>query len=239
MSSLSSDVKAGRGFRYLTVAQRSPEWYEIRRGRITASRLADWMAKAKRANKEGDFPPLKARLDYERELRFEKQFNVDFSKFTTGAMQDGIDYEDAVAHQYELITGREVAENGIFYSKKFAATPDRLVGNTGLLEIKVLFDTSFTEVLENDTIEDHYLQIQGQLMATGRKWCDYVVANLNTKKVKIFRVRRDVEKINEIRKALDEPFHTKKFNTKNLYDFVEENQETTAEPSANNDEMDF
>lgn len=212
-------IKAGRGFTYSDFPQGSPQWVMNRVGKVTASRLTDWLAVSKRPNKDGVHTPLKARTDYEMELKFEKQFGVPFSKFVTKAMEEGIEAEDEVARQYASITGNKVETCGSFYNDQFVASPDRLVGEDGLLEIKWLYDTSFADVLENGVPHMYYLQMQGQLWSSGRKWCDFVVGNGNTGKIKIITVKREPEVIKQIKESLeglDKIVGT--FDTTGLYD---------------------
>lgn len=199
-----SQVKAAKGFTYSDAPQRSPEWIAGKVGKVGSSQLHRWLAVSKNPDKKtGLHTPLKARLDYERELAFERKFGVPFTHFVTGAMQAGIDNEDVVADSYSLAMGVPVEKCGMFYNDWFAISPDRLVGEDGLLEIKWLQDASFTEVLATGkpycgTSGDHYLQIQGQLWGSGRKWCDYAVGNENTGKFTVIRVERDEETIKRI-----------------------------------------
>lgn len=184
-------------FTHLEAPQRSPEWYKARLGKPTASRLVDLMARSKRDGK-----PLKACTDYLLELAFERKFERAFEKFVTGPMQKGILYEDFAKREYELITNHTVTPTGCWHSEVFAASPDGLVGEDGLVEIKIMMDTSFVDLLMNDVPEAHYLQIQGNLWATGRKWCDHVAVNLSTRKACITRVEADEETIGRIQEAV-------------------------------------
>src|SRR5688500_8951619 len=88
------------GFSYLAEPQRTKPWFEIKLGKPSASGLERWMSVSKR-----DGSPLKARLDYEKELLYEKTFGVSFDHFKTEAMQEGIDYEPVVRARYEELTG--------------------------------------------------------------------------------------------------------------------------------------
>lgn len=214
-------------YEYFGGAQRSPEWFKLRLGRVTASRLVDWLAVSKAAKTQGQ--PLKARLDYEKELMFERQFGTSFETYVTPAMQDGIDFEDFARKQYEKITGNKVEECGAWYNEMFVASPDGTVAADGLLEIKVLKDTSFTEVLATGVPDKHWKQIQGQLGASGKKWCDYVAINLNTRKVAIIRVERDDEFIEWIELTLSEKLVVGELSTSNVFDFVDEVPEAIAE----------
>lgn len=206
-------------FEYFGGAQLSPEWFQLRIGKITASRLGDWMAVSKA--KDGAGKPLKKRLDYETELMFERQFNVAYKNYVSEAMQDGIDYEAFAALQYEKIKKVKVEECGAWYNDIFMASPDRTIGKDGLIEIKILRDESFTDVLLNGVPDKHWKQIQGQLMASGRKWCDYVALNLNTKKIKIIRVEADKEFFEWLELVLKEQLVVGKFDENQLFDLVD------------------
>lgn len=218
--------KTAKGFTYSDAPQRSPEWVANRHAKVTASRLGDWLAVGKNGK------PLKRRSDYETELAYERQFGVSYQKFVTKAMQDGIDYEDALAAAYGSAMGVPVEKCGFFYNDRFGASPDRLAGDDGLIECKVLGDSSFADVLTNGVPTDYQLQIQGQLWATGRKWCDFVAGNLNTSKFKVIRVLPDTETIERIRDSLaDLDNIVSEFDTEQLYDFTNTPQNTTTQPT--------
>ena len=209
-----STIKAAQGFVYDNSPQGSPEWLNVRLGKVTASRLGDWLSVSKRDGK-----PLKARTDYERELAYERQFGTSFERFVTSAMQMGIDYEDFVAEQYAELTGNKVAKCGAFVGDLFVASPDRLTGDDGLLEIKVMGDASFADVLLNGVPSNYYLQVQGQLLASGRAWADFAVANLKTGKLKVIRVERDDTTIQQIADSLTELSDITVYSEDGLYDF--------------------
>ena len=212
-------MEATKGFEYFVGAQRTPEWFKLRLGKVTASRLCDWLAVSK--SKAAAGTPLKPRLDYEKELMFERQFGVSFDNYVTSAMQDGIDFEDFARRQYEKVTGRHIEPCGAWYSGIFMASPDGTIGADGLAEIKVVRDTTFTEILATGVVDKHWKQIQGQLWASGREWCDYIVINLNTRKIKIIRVERDEEFIQWIELTLTEKFVVAELDTNDVFDFVD------------------
>lgn len=184
-------------FEYSDAPQRSPEWVELRVGKPSASRLKDWLAVGKRDGK-----PLKARKDYEAELAFEVRFGTPFSRYVTEAMQQGTIMEDHLKRAYEQAKGVMVKPAGCYYNSAFAASPDGLVGEDGLIECKWVYDTTFSSVLTDGIPEEHYLQMQGQLWASGRKWCDYVVGNGNVGRFIVKRVERDEDTISRIRESL-------------------------------------
>jgi hypothetical protein len=222
-----------RKFEYFGGAQRSPEWFKLRLGRVTASRLDDWLAVSK--SKAGPGKPLKKRLDYEKELLFERSFGVSYENFVSAAMQEGIDFEDFARKQYEKITGTVVEEVGCWYNDLFVASPDGVIvkrnenGDVesfkdviGLIETKVLRDNSFTDVLTDGVPEKHWRQIQGCLYASKAEWEDYVAINLNTKKIKIIRVYPDQEFFEYLALSLQESLVVAEFPTDGVFDFVDE-----------------
>lgn len=203
-------------FEYFAGEQRTPEWFELRRGKVTASRLEDWLSVSKAKNTPGK--PLKARLDYEKEIMFERTFGKSFDNYVTPAMQDGIDYEGFARDEYTRITGNKVEEVGAWYNEYFCASPDGSVGADGLIEIKVLKDNSFCDVLMEGVPSKHWKQCQGQLWASGRKWCDYVAINLNTGKLKIVRVLPDPEFHEWLELAVPEKLTVEPFSDKDVHD---------------------
>lgn len=211
-------------FEYFGGEQRTPEWYKIRIGKVTASRLGDWLAVSKAKGKEGT--PLKKRFDYEKELLFERTFNTTFEKFVSQPMLDGVNFEDFARTQYEKICKVVVKPCGAWYNEFFCASPDGAIeggkDNLGLLEIKILKDTKFTEVLTEGVPDEHEKQIQGQLWASGRDWCDYVAVNLHTQKLKIIRVLPDKDFHKHLEMSIQEKLSEhESFDTKGVYDFVD------------------
>lgn len=245
-------------FRYFAGEQRTKPWYDLRLGKPTASRLEDWLSVSKA--KTGAGKPLKKRLDYEKELLFERMFGVAFENYVNSAMQDGIDFEQFAIDQYQKIKGVTVEPVGAWYNDYFMASPDGGVDDEGLVEVKVLRDNSFTDVLSADpasthcieiekevdgkkkivkvgtgVIEKHWKQIQGQLRGSGRKWCDYIAINLSTRKVKIIRVFPDEEFHEYLELALQEPLVFPEFSEEELYDFVDVLPEGTELPKNDRD----
>jgi hypothetical protein len=206
-------------FQYFDGPQRSPEWYKLRLGRPTASRLDDWTAVSVAKGKEGT--PLKSRTDYERELMFEKKFGVAFERYVNSAMEDGVNYEAFALKQYQAVTGNIVNEVGAWFNEWFLASPDGGVGDEGVVEAKVLKDNKFSEVLYDGVPTEHWKQIQGQLFASKRKWGDYVAINFTTKKIKIIRVLPDKEFFKELETRLKEPLSVEDFTDEGVYDFRE------------------
>ena len=226
--------KPAKGFKYSDEPQRSPQWVGLGIGRVTSSNLHRWMAVAKRPNKDGVHPPLKARTDYEREIAFEKRFKTSFNKFVTSAMQQGIDNEPFLREEYEKKFGVKVDEAGCFYNDFFRASPDGLVGLEGGVEFKWLLDTSWTEVVASGrpyagSSGDHMLQVQGNLLATGRKWWDYVAGNPTTGRFTIIRITPDKEIMAAIAESVKEVAQIPPLKTNDVFEFSHQIPENIVE----------
>lgn len=206
-------------FEYFGGFQRSPEWFALRLGKITASRLPDWLAVSKA--KTGAGKPLKARLDYEKELLFERTFGTSFDRFVTPAMQNGIDFEEFACLQFAKVTGVQVQECGAWHSPIFVASPDRVTDDNGLLEAKVLGDNSFADVLESGVPEKYWQQIQGQLWASKKPHCYFVAINLNTRKIVVIKVEPDEEFHDWLELIVPEPITAELVVSDNVFDFVD------------------
>ncbi len=207
-------------FHYDANMQRSAAWLARKRGKIGASRLEDWLAVSKAKATTGK--PLKARLDYEKELMFERQFGVSFETYVNSAMQEGIDYEDFARQQYEQITGKQCVETGCYYNAFMVASLDREVDQDGLIEIKIVKDNTFTDILMNGVPAKHWKQMQGQFLASGRTWGDYVALNFNTKRLVIIRVEPDKEFHEYLIEAIQENLVTEPFALDKVHQIVGE-----------------
>jgi putative phage-type endonuclease len=155
-----------------TIAQRSPEWFEQRRGLVTASKLKDIAKK----QKNGSF--YATRETYKNQLIAEIITGVSIKIPTSEAMQHGIDTEEMARESYREIVWDNVTDAPFIKHPRIeraGASPDGLVGTDGTLEIKC--PTTVTHVLtlrENKMPEDHNFQVQWQMACTGRKFCDFM-----------------------------------------------------------------
>ena len=152
--------------------QRTPEWFAERLGKITASRIADVVGKTK----SGSYGA--ARKNYMAELLCQRLTGQQEEKFTSTAMQHGTDTEPAARAMYMLETGTDVTETGFIPHPVIAmsgASPDGLVGEDGLIEIKCPNTATHLEFLQSRKPKHEYLlQMQWQMACTGRQWCDFV-----------------------------------------------------------------
>ena len=151
--------------------QHSAEWYAARLGKVTASRVADLMAKTKSGYSA-------SRANYMAELICERLTMTQADQFTNAAMQWGTECEPQARVAYEFLTDREVTETGFVLHDviaDFGASPDGLVGIDGLVEIKCPNTATHIETLLSEVIPGKYVtQMQAQMACTGRAWCDFV-----------------------------------------------------------------
>lgn len=206
-------------FEYFAGEQRTAPWFQLRIGKVTASRLEHWLSVSKAKNKEGQ--PLQKRIDYEQELQYERQFGVSYDNYVSDQMQDGIEFERFAVRQYEKQRSVTVVDVGAWFNNDFVASPDGGVDDKGIVEVKIVRDNTFSSILSGGVPQAHWKQCQGQLWASGREWCDYIAANLNTKKVKIIRILPDKEFHAWLEIAVPEPLTVEPFSDENLYDFVD------------------
>ena len=155
----------------LPIEQGSPEWFEQRRGKVTASRIADIMARTKSGYST-------SRQNYLMQLLCERLTGKVEESFKSSAMQRGNDLEPEARNWYQLETG-EIVEQISFIDHPniddAGASPDGLVGNEGLIEIKCPNTATHIETLRSKKPSDrYYKQMQWQMACTGRKWCDFV-----------------------------------------------------------------
>jgi len=178
--------------------QGSPEWLQERCGKVTASRIADVMAKIKTGYGAG-------RANYMAEIIAERLTNVPKQGFTNEAMRWGTETEPQARAMYEFQTGLEVTETGFVphpVIEGTGASPDGLVGDSGLIEIKCPNTATHMETLRGSAIDRKYvLQMHWQMICTGRDWCDFVSFDPRlslAKQMHVRRVHRDAELCEEI-----------------------------------------
>ncbi len=144
--------------------QLSKEWFEKRKGRISGSRVGAILGLSPFA-KPGDV--LRSMV---------RDYHGAESEFTGNiATQWGNDNEDKAIAQYELDEGNLVVSTGFHtYGDMFGASPDGLIGDDGLIEVKCPFGKRNTGGFLSIHEQLHYYaQIQLELLATDRKWCDF------------------------------------------------------------------
>ena len=154
-----------------TMDQRSEEWFAIRIGKVTASRVADILAKTKSGYSA-------SRDNYMAQLVCERLTGQKADGFTNAAMQWGTSTEPLARAAYESRYDVLVDEVGFVPHPTIqmaGASPDGFVGQDGLIEIKCPNTATHIDTLLSETVPTkYYTQMQFQLACTGREWCDFV-----------------------------------------------------------------
>lgn len=181
--------------------QRSADWFAIRCGRVTASRIADLMAKTKSGYST-------SRANYRAQIICERLTGTVEPSFCSPAMQHGIDTEAEAREAYRQHMLCTVEEIGfVEHPSLFAgASPDGLIGDDGMVEIKCPLTATHIDTLLNGAVADKYIkQMQFQMACTGRTWCDFVSYDPRLPEpMRLFvqRVPRDDEHIAEIEREV-------------------------------------
>jgi putative phage-type endonuclease len=180
------------------IIQGTTDWFAIRLGKVTASRVADVIAKTKTGYST-------SRENYMAHLVVERLTQTKAESYTNAAMQWGTDQEPFARAAYEAAQGVMVEEVGFVPHPTIewaGASPDGLVGNDGLVEIKCPNTATMIEALLTGKVPTKYFtQMQFQMACTGTKFCDYVVFDPRMPaKAQLFvtRVNRDDAYIAEI-----------------------------------------
>jgi putative phage-type endonuclease len=153
------------------VNQGTPEWFEARLGKVTASRVCDLIAKTKSGW-------AASRKNYAAQLICERLTGEPPESFQSAAMRWGTETEPQARAAYGFHYDAEVIEVGFIDHPSIrmaGASPDGLVSELGLLEIKCPNTATHLDTLEVQRFpSDYHPQIQFQLAVTGRYWCDAV-----------------------------------------------------------------
>lgn len=153
------------------IAQGSPEWFAARLGKVTASRVADVIAKTKTGYGAG-------RANYAAQLICERLTGTVEPTFSNAAMQWGTDHEPEAREAYEYRKGVFVDQVGLIDHPRISlagASPDGLVGTDGLIEIKCPNTATHLDTLTAGKPPAKYVtQMMWQMACTGREWCDFV-----------------------------------------------------------------
>jgi putative phage-type endonuclease len=178
--------------------QRTEEWYQARLGKVTASRVADVLAKIKTGESA-------SRKNYKMELVVQRLTGQPGESFTNAAMEWGTATEPQARMAYEAHTGSFVEEKGFIDHptiEGFGCSPDGLVGDDGLIEIKCMNTANHVETIIECKPPSRYIpQMQCQMAVTGRQWCDFVAFDPRLPEdlqLLVVRVDRDQEYIDQM-----------------------------------------
>lgn len=180
------------------IEQGTQEWFAARMGKVTASRVADVVAKTKTGYGA-------SRANYAGQLIAERLTGVVVEGFTNDAMRWGTENEPEARTAYQFATDCDVEQVGFVPHPTITesgASPDGLIGDIGMLEIKCPNTSTHIETLLGGKVPEKYItQILWQLSCTGRKWCDFVSYDPRMpEEMRLFihRVHRDDKRIDEL-----------------------------------------
>jgi putative phage-type endonuclease len=187
---------------HINVIQGSELWFAARCGKVTASRVADVIAKTKTG-------PSTSRANYAAQIVAERLTGNVQESYTNAAMQHGTETEPEARRTYEFFSGRTVHEVGFVAHPTIAMTgcsPDGLTDDEGMVEIKCPIVATHIETLLGASVPGKYItQIQWQLACTGRAWCDFVsYDNRMPESMRLFvkRIERDDARIAELEREV-------------------------------------
>lgn len=153
------------------IMQGSDAWRQMRAGKVTASRVADVVARTKSG-------PSASRANYMAQLICERLTGTPAETYTNAAMIHGTETEPEARSAYEFYEGVAVEQVAFIAHPKIdhaGCSPDGLVGADGLVEIKCPQSATHLETLLGQAVPAKYIdQMQFQMACTGRKWCDFV-----------------------------------------------------------------
>lgn len=153
------------------IEQGSPEWFAQRLGKVTASRVADVIAKTKTGYST-------SRENYMAQLICERMTGAVAESYTNAAMQWGTDNEPLARAAYEAAKDVLVDEVAMITHPRIesaGASPDGLVGDDGLVEIKCPNTATHIDTLMRQEVPMKYItQMMWQMACTERQWCDFV-----------------------------------------------------------------
>lgn len=157
---------------WLPMQQQTAEWLDARLGHVTASRVGEITNRLKSGK------PTAAYEDYKIELLAEALTGQAAEHYVSPYMDFGTEYEPVARAQYEMAKGVEVERVGFILHPRVArsgASPDGVVGDDGLVELKVPKTATHLSYFADGAVPEQYKpQMYWQMACAERKWCDFV-----------------------------------------------------------------
>jgi putative phage-type endonuclease len=151
--------------------QGSDEWKRMRLGKVTASRIADMLSKTKTGWGA-------SRANYRSQLVSERLTGAFTDSYVSAAMEWGTETEAEARYAYSFMTATDVVSVDFAPHPSIAmagCSPDGLIGDDGLVEIKCPNTATHIETLLGRSVPGKYRQqMLFQMACTGRRWCDFV-----------------------------------------------------------------
>ena len=183
--------------RIIDCIQGTPEWFEARLGKVTASCFGDALAQ----NRQKTGPGVTSKK-YMRKLIAERMSGEAQESYRNDAMDRGSEVEQEAREYYEMVNGVIVTQVGfVERDEDVGGSPDFLVGCDGMGEIKCPDSHTHIEYILANRLPPVYVpQVQGGMWVCERKWCDFVSYDPRIEQRPYFciRVYRDEEYIKEL-----------------------------------------
>ena len=177
----------------MNAPQGTEEWLKKRLGKITGSTIHKIMSLKENSS---------TRAKLLQDLTLERISGSPAKNIVTGPMARGLELESEARNAYELKNQKVILTGFINHPsiKEAGASPDGLVGEDGLIEIKCLNIKNHNEIVKKQTLPKQYnLQIQFQLACTKRAWCDFVAYHPESDhSLYVKRILTDVDLIKSI-----------------------------------------
>lgn len=181
----------------LTCEQGTPEWFAARAGIPTASQFATVLAKGR------DGGASKTRKTYMLKLAGERLTGEPMDSYSNHHMERGKEMEAEARDLYSFMTDAEFEQVGFIKNGPKGCSPDALIGENGMLEIKTALPHLLIDLILKDKFPpEHMAQCQGQLWVADREWVDLVVY---WPKLPLFtrRLHRDEDYISTLATAVE------------------------------------
>lgn len=188
---------------FYDIEQNTDEWLDLRSGLITSSQVGKVMSHLGKPFGE----PAKS---YAEDIALEQFTGVRIKKsnYVSSAMERGHELEPEARRLYELENFVEITNGGFFEDGNLGDSPDGLIGDDGVIEIKSVEPKAHWKRLKKGGFDSKYKwQIHFHLLVTGRKWCDFVSYCPDfpeDKQLYIYRVERDEEIIETMKERINE-----------------------------------
>jgi putative phage-type endonuclease len=184
--------------------QRTDDWFKSRLGKVTASRIADVVARTRTGY-------AASRANYMAQLVCERLTGKQAESFSNAAMEWGVEQEGPARDAYSAKVGELVTEVGFISHPTIpmaGASPDGLVGNNGCVEIKCPSTATHIEYLfDRDPPQKYFYQMQWQMACTNTEWCDWVSYDPRLPaelQLLVVRISRDTDCITILEKEVSE-----------------------------------
>ena len=175
--------------------QGTPEWLQVKAGKFSCSTFSDLFAKETTQAYQGAI----------NDVVYGKLTGEPVESFSNDIMKRGNEMEPFAREAYEIETFNKVNQVGFIELNEWVGySPDGLIGDDGLLEIKCPKHSTLIEYhLSQKIPTKYYWQMLGGMYVTGRLWCDYYVYHPKLKPL-LIRLERNEADIKLLEQKLNE-----------------------------------